>query len=427
MPRRIALTVMLLFLAGGLLEGAEQQWLQYRFSREPHRQGVSVSAAQADFDGAVGDDLERPDLAADDARLCRWQTPMAEAGFIWLAVDRSSGAGPYDTLYIDTDCDGSLADEEGVEPYNSDSQRAQFGPVKVVFQTEYGPAAVHVNVLCCDYPQYRRTYVSSAGWYEGTVTVGGEEYKCRLVDYNSNGAYNDSSMDFSDADQVWIGRGRDLSRSFVGRYVMVGGAYYHPAPAADGASIAFTCAENVPLGTLKFSEEVDLIAVGGINGLLTYQPEGGEVQVPAGKWRLERWRVTRKDERGATWRMSGEGFPEESAFEVAEGETVNLDVGEPVSATLNVSENSGAYYLRENLAGSSGERITLTRNGSRPPAPKLRITSEDGSYNRLYVFQHGCGGTCQLSWREPSNAQGPFTATIERDAPFEIKGEPRKL
>lgn len=381
--------ITVVFAAAASLEAGEEQWLQYRFSREPHRQDVSTAASSADHKGAAPTETMTPDFVAGDVRFGKWETPMTEAGFVWLAVDRSSAAGPYETLYIDSDCDGSLADEEGVAAYRADQQHARFGPVKVVFQTDLGPTAVHVNVICYDYPGQKRLYVTSAGWYEGGVTVGGEEYKCRLVDFNSNGAYNDASMDFAQADQIWIGKGSDLTRSFVGKYILINGEYYHPNPAVDGASISFDPVENVPLGTLTFPEGVDEIAIGGVNGLLAFRPEGGSVEVPAGRWLIERWRITRKDEKGAVWQMTGQGFRSENELEVREGEKLVLEVGEPVTATLTVSERGGEHNFQESLAGPSGERISLTRNGTQPPAPRLRIKNEDGSYNRLYSFEYG--------------------------------------
>lgn len=405
MKQSLALAVFVAFLACAAYDAhaQEEQWLQYRSSREPYRQGVSVSASNANYTGAAPAEDLTPDFVADDAHFGKWETPMGEAGFVWLALDRSSANGPYETLYIDSDCDGSLADEEAVAAYQANqwphtrptssrpasAQEARFGPVKVVFPTDLGPVAVHVNVLWYDYPGRKSLYVSAAGWYEGSVTVGAEEYMCRLVDFNSNGAFNDASMDFSQADQIWIGKGTDLTRSFVGKYILIDGEYYHPTPAVDGANISFAPVENIPLGTLTFPEGVDEIAIGGVNGLLAFQCEGGSVEVPAGRWLIERWSITRKDEKGAVWQMTGQGFSSGDELDVAEGARLAIEVGEPISATLTVSERSGEYSFQEKLAGASGERISLTRNGTQAPAPRLRIKNEDESYNRLYSFAYG--------------------------------------
>jgi hypothetical protein len=41
------------------------------------------------------------------------------------------------------------------------------------------------------------------------------------------------------------------------------------------------------------------------------------------------------------------------------------------------------------LKGRDSERIELTRDGAQPQAPKVRIRSADGAYDRTYSFQYG--------------------------------------
>ncbi|MHC4713972.1 MAG: hypothetical protein ACYTAN_11995 [Planctomycetota bacterium] len=387
--RLIPLVAVTLVLSVALTAAAEEQWLQYRWSREPWRSGVSISSNEPEVLAEAPEKLSLPEFTAEDVRLSAWNTPMVEAGHVYLAVDRSDPAGPYDTLYIDSNCDGSLADESPVKAYAADGNSARFGPLKVVFSTPDGPVGHHVSVGSYTYPQYNKVRVTSAGWYEGKIEVGGKEYDCRLIDYNSNGTYDDTSMDFSEADRVMIGKGGNYDQFFAGKYVRISEDYYHPSPARDGAFIVLARAENVPLGTIKMSADVGELGIGGENGLLTLKVSGGAVTAPAGKWRISHWQMSRKDDQGAKWTMKGSGYGDGGLFDVAEGGEVTLDVGEPIVAALSVSKDGSVCNFRETLKGHQGESVSLEKNGQRPPAPRLRITNEDGAYNRLYSFEYG--------------------------------------
>lgn len=84
--------------------------------------------------------------------------------------------------------------------------------------------------------------------YEGFAVLDGRKYPCKLTDFNSNGVYNDTSMDIREADGVWVKTGEKYYKGSNGKYIRLNGVYYHPEPAEDGSSIAFTRLRNVPTG-----------------------------------------------------------------------------------------------------------------------------------------------------------------------------------
>jgi hypothetical protein len=378
------------FLLAGAAQAQEEQWLQYRMSREPQRSGIDISARRLEFTNSAGEGGVPAELKADDVRFGEWATPMDQNGRRRFAIDRSGGRrSRYDLLYIDSNGDGSLADEEGEKAYSVLPNESRFGPVKVVFKGPDGPVTSHVNIVSYEHPTYNAVVLSSAGWYEGTVEVGGRQYECRLIDHNSNGTYDDASMDFSQVDYIWVGAGGQTGRFFAGKYILIDGKYYHPEPARDGAFIKFTPAENVPLGTVRVGEGVDQFSVGGENGFLRLELAEGAAGVPAGKWRVSEWSMAKTDAAGARWTLRGWGFGDQGVFEAGEGREVSLAVGEPIISTLVVGKSGEEWIFSEALTGALGERLDMRRNNSLPAAPKVRIRNEDASYERVYSFSYG--------------------------------------
>ena len=87
--------------------------------------------------------------------------------------------------------------------------------------------------------------------------------------------------------------------------------------------------------------------------------------------------------------MSGSYFPISSVFEVAEGKESALDIGEPISSTIEVTRNAGECTLREQLEGRISEYISILRNGETPPAPNAHIRNADGSYDKSLPLEYG--------------------------------------
>ena len=148
------------------------------------------------------------------------------------------------------------------------------------------------------------------------------------------------------------------------------------------------------------------------------------VSLPIGKYRLNYWTVERKDDRGRAWKLKGSGTSARSSFEIKHEKQTKLAVGEPAISLVSARKLNSAFSFSHELKGQLDEHIELTRQGGQPQAPKLRIENEDGTFDRTYSFAYGGGGTCSLSWREPKNVTGPFTATVDIDGPFKFESKP---
>ena len=379
------LAAALLFSPG---RGAEEQCLRYVSPADAA--GADLPSVELALLEAAPEGLELPIDIPSDALFARWQTPMAKAGYVGLALTKSKSSGGYDTIYVDSDADGSLANEP---PSATRPGRGGFGPVRIAFGPDKGPTQYHAKFALTTYKDWHgivrnRLDVTSACRYEGTVRVGGKTYQCALFDYNSNGAFNDSSMDLWQCDRIRLG-GADVEPRVVGKYMQVDGKLYLLGIAKSGAWVSFEEVGAVPTGTVRTVPGIVSLTVAGENGHVDLEVKNGRAAIPAGKWIPYGWRLKRKDAQGVDWSLSGWRFPESAVFEITEGKETELGIDASVIAGVSVLKVDGGYSLQETLTGALGERITVLRAGEAPPPANIRVRNADSSYNETFQCQFG--------------------------------------
>jgi hypothetical protein len=368
----------------------EEHWLQYHSARELGLLGGGMQPQTLEISTEKPSEVDLPKFKAENHFFAKWSTPMVKSGHLWVALDRTHKQGPYDLLHIDSNGNGHLNDETAVTAYRMDQYGAYFGPVKVIFQIEDGPVTYHLNLSSYAFDERnRRLYASSGGWYEGDIALGGQKKHCVLFDYNANGTFNDKSANAAECDRIRIGEEGGQDTRFVGNYIEVGRILYRPEIARDGACIKLIRADDVKFGTVRLPESVAQVSANGENGLFIRKPERGIASLPVGQYRIYDWLIDRQDDKGTEWRLLGSGTAAKSAFDVTEANETVLSIGEPVVATFDASQGKGTHSFRHTLEGRDGERIELTRNGAQPQAPKVRIKSADGTYDRTYSFSYG--------------------------------------
>jgi hypothetical protein len=377
-----------LFILVSQIAAQQEQWLQYHSSRDAGQLLGQAGSQTLQLSAEQPADVKLPQFKGKNPLFARWNTPMAKSGFLWVALDRTHDQGPYDLLYIDSNCNGALDDETAEPAYRMDQRTAYFGPVKVIFEVEDGPVTYHLNFNQYQYADTRLN-ASSGGWYEGDISVGAEKKHCVLFDYNANGTFNDKSANAGDCDRVRIDKQGGQETLFTGNYIVIDETLYRPQIARDGACIKLTKAEDVKFGTVQLPPSITQLSANGENGLFILKPNKGTASLPIGKYCIYDWAIERQDDNGTNWRLKGSGLGESNRFEVAEDKPAVLTTGEPVIATLDAHEREGTYSFNHSMTGRLGERIELTRNGAQPQAPKVRIKNEDGTYDRTYSFQYG--------------------------------------
>ena len=385
----LAVGISLVFLTVGA-NAQDEQWLQYHSAREVRLVGFSSSSQNREVTTEKPAGVELPQFKSDEPVFAKWPTPMVQSGYLWIALDKTHKHGLYDNLYIDSNGNGHLNDETAVTTYRTTQSYAYFGPVKVVFQVEDGPVTYHLNFrFYGSDDSRRRIYASSGGWYEGNVTVKGTKKHCVLFDNNANGTFNDKSLEANESDRIRIGETNSQDTRFVGNFIEVDGTLYEPEIARDGAYVKLVEAQGVKYGNIRLPESVTELSAGGENGLFIVKPENGIGSLLVGKYRITEWAIERKDDKGTLWKLLGTQPGRKGNFEIAEAKETELSVGEPIVSSLTSSLREGTHYFSQALRGRDDERITLTRNGAQPQAPKLIIKNKDGTYDRTYSFSYG--------------------------------------
>lgn len=378
----------ILFVVVSQVPAQQEQWLQYHWSREAGqilgRVGSQSMVLSTDRPAGV----KLPQFKGEKQLFAKWSTPMVKDGFLWIAMDRTHEEGPYELLYIDSNGNGHLDDETAESAYRTDQQRAYFGPVKVIFEVEDGPVTYHLNLNFYQYDNAGLD-VSSGGWYEGDIIAGEQKKHCVLFDYNANGTFNDKSANVGDCDRIRISKQDEQNTLFTGNYLTIDETLYRPEIARDGACLTLTEAEDVKFGNVRLPESITQFSANSENGLFILKPEKGVASLPVGKYCVYDWAVERQDEKGTKWKLEGSELGEKNLFDITDGKETALSIGEPIIATLDVSEREGTHSFSHSMKGRADEHIELTRNGARPQAPKIRIKSADGKYDRTYSFQYG--------------------------------------
>jgi hypothetical protein len=380
----------------------QEQWLAYRVGAPGEGPAGATSGQMLDLSNQKPDGVELPTFVSPQPLFAKWKTPMAPAGFLWIALDSSKEDGAYDRLFIDTNADGRLSDEKpAIATYAQRVKNAQslkemqssfFATVKVLLPSPDGPVAYHLNASLRIQDTKAQLLTTAAGWYEGAIQVGGRQHTCVLFDADCNGAFDDAREDFRQSDRIKIDNAPEAAIGRVGKYISVDGKFWSLQVARDGAWVRFIEPKDLTLGVIRVSGGVARLGVGGASGLFVLPVENGQASLPVGAYRLNRWELQRKDAAGAVWTLSSEAPPTAPAFTVAADKPVTLDLGEPITSTVTVRgpENREYSLTAEGLTGRLGERVTLTRGqGSSVEPPHAVFRNADGSYERRFTFEYG--------------------------------------
>jgi len=367
-------------------EAQDEQWLQYHSERETQQIMPNMGTLYKDVTPDKPSGVNLPEFKTKQQFFVEWLTPMVKSGRLWIALDRTSEQGKWDRLFIDSNGNGHLDDEEAVTAYRTEQYYTYFGPVKIVFEGEDGPISYHLNFRFYDYnEQNRRVYIYSGGWYEGEVTVAGEKKYCVLTDYNVNGTFDDKSLKAEDCDRIVIGKKGGEDTRFAGNYIEVDNVLYRTEIARDGAFVKIAGADDVKFGNVRVPAAITEFAAGGENGLFTREIKEGAASLPVGKYRIDHWEIDRKDEKGTSWTMRGSNFSEQGDFEITEAGETALEIGEPVTASLQASLNGTNYEIEKSVRGSLGEYVSLTTGGGDVRNLwKMKATNEDGTFAKTY-------------------------------------------
>ncbi len=345
---------------------------------------------------------------------------------------------PYDRLYFDCDHDGDLTDEEVVDA-STTSNYADRTYVATSFPRVDVPILVDSTKL--DYAftlrvtaQSSSSYayvsgsVSAAAYREGEITVAGNKHRVVLVDFNSNGRFDDEpainpSVRTSDG-KVYATQGDRLyidpdlnavSRSpydistaddqfDVCKLLHLDGRFYEltVSPAGDKLSLE---PSEVEVGYVSNPNPATVVVYGDQGLVKIRYDESGKAPLPVGAWKLRSYTIDRsgmdEPKKAAEAEPSILGVLSEAlgptaaaraprstvvsatatsryeTVDVEKGETVPLPFGPPYRPTVDVQyqQGTGQVSLGLTLLGTADEVCTdMKIKGSRPGKPRFTIT-----------------------------------------------------
>jgi hypothetical protein len=173
-------------------------------------------------------------------------------------------------------------------------------------------------------------------------------------------------------------------------FALVVAGVYWPKAAREDQNPKPAVIENASYGSVVLPEGIAQFSAHGPDGLVSVKLDEGTGQLTVGSYRVGYWRADRKDDQGNMWTLTGRNYGSKGPFEISEGSQINVDVGEPIIATVHGSIIGPKYYsFTQSIQGRLDEQIAISRNGARPAAPKLRIKNKDGTYDRTFAFKYG--------------------------------------
>ena len=391
MHKNILLVVMCSLIVLQQAALSEVQWLQYRTSENAREMfGGSSQFMRIETKEKPTNEL-LPKASDDNPLFFKWKTSMDEKGFRWVMLDKQHKHGLCDTLYIDSDGNGRLDDEQAYTCSSSEEYENVFSQVGVRFEVEDGPVTYHINFRFYSYNE-RSTYLYaySGCWYEGKVVINGEDTRIILVDYNCNGTFDDKSDSFA-SDRMVIGPDNHSETKYTGNYFEYKDSLWKPVVSKDGAFVEVTSASDVPYAKVSMPKAITKFRAAGVNGMFDRTVKDGVVELPVGKYQIYSWSMSKTDDNGDDWRMDGRlsGGNKKARFEVVQNESVDLDIGEPIYSQLDARKQGESLDFNQELTGRFGESISLYKSNKRSPAPKIHIRDKTGEYNRTFALSYG--------------------------------------
>lgn len=328
-------------------------------------------------------------------------------------------------LYIDLDHDGDLTDEDAVEATAVQTPNASyticaFDPIDITIEaggTTFD-FTIRPNVYAQAQPGFTLAYArfSSCSYRDGEVELDGTSHRVVLVDYNSNGRFNDSaaivpgSRSITRGDVLFVNPATGARRteiaqgSFINQRLQVGPIIDLGGNLLDlTVSAAGDTCEIVPskraIGYITSTVEKFQAVVYGDLGVLTVSSDdSGRVSLPEGEWNVLSYSLDATGWEGesdtpAQRTMASASSPTDAdPINVVADEASKMNLGAPFKTVVDVQAASGASTVSLGLSiiGVGGELCTsLYVSGARPPAPQFTITTEDGEVVDTGDFEYG--------------------------------------
>jgi hypothetical protein len=372
---------------------------------------------------------------------------------IGLVLDSSEvESKQYNRLYFDINQNGDLTDDKPIDGEPTGQAAGgnwwcQFPRVDLTidvdgakvdyaffFTAGTGWAGYGGGAILSGRSQYVTATLRAACYLEGEIQLNGKTRRVVLLDFNSNGRFDDKGtvrtvsrgraypgygdLMFIDPDaQVLSFNSYDLLGAQLGKAVPIDGELYDVSitPASDKLTVTGYAG---PAGRVSVPCDGFTAVVYGDAGFSKISGDkSATVKMPAGDWRLMYYTIERPQEPESSGDQSGSllsmlaaaltsagprsrvstltAYPaaDTKAIAVRDGETVELPFGGPFRPVVTASAPiRGDQTIKLGLAliGAGGEVCRgLTVAGKRPPKPEFTITTAEGEEVAAGSFEYG--------------------------------------
>ncbi len=363
----------------------------------------------------------------------------------------------YERLYFDINHNGDLTDDEVIKAQAAQTLSAsyincRFPTVDLMIdldgtEIEYAFTMSVYSNASTSY-SYANASLAAGAYRDGEMVIDGKKYRIVVVDFNSNGRFDDlskidDSVRMSDGtvyptigDMLYVidseakqsqgyvssyDPSTNSSLHYVSKLVNLDGRYFSLAVSPSGDEVTLE-PSSIPIGYVSNANKGYRAILYGEDGFLKIVgDESGKAPVPVGKWQLASYTIDKgeieepaqeKAEEGSWFdnikraltgtrpavrqprftMVSARGKREYPAVEVAEGTTVELPFGGPFRPIVSVAyaRSQGEVSLSMSLVGTADEVCTsLYVNSSRPGKPAFTITTEKGEVVDTGSFEYG--------------------------------------
>lgn len=365
---------------------------------------------------------------------------LMEFAFV-LDASRLEAEG-YDLCYFDLNHNGDLTDDgvmsarpaEDRRNWGSRSTERSFPRLEISHNdgTNDYPIAFFLSVRTRrqqDDTGDMRVYVdfSAANYRTGTVKLDNKKWDIVLLDFNSNGRFDDAyrinvnqdtdasdrTIYFHTADIIMVNpNDEDYSSPWyltarddqwpVAKWIRFADRYYDLAITPSGESITLT-PSSVPIGSVtNANESFQAILYNQEDFIKIAGNKKTPALVPIGRWQLASYHITRESTARRRRRASASEEDEPSLvyaratrdyppITVREGQSSELPFGPPYKPLVKVAnQRKGTAELALTIVGSVGEIVNnIEIKGKRPPEPSFRIKTTAGKTVTSGQFEYG--------------------------------------
>lgn len=354
----------------------------------------------------------------------------------------------YHRLYFDFNGNRDLSDEKPVEADGSAADRGWsidrvFFPLEVRLTLDGKPFDypfwMNSSARVRDGDNYASAALLPAAYRAGSVTLDGKTFQVAVIDYNSNGRFNDefripSNVRMSD-DRVWAEQGDIIivegksrageyywevttsdSRQYLSKLVNIEGRYYDVTVTSNGDRLTLTPSKLAVGSVRNGNERFRAVLYGELGMVKISGGKGSAVAVPQGDWKLLSCciesgeaeprsrpageadgakdpddRSSGREEESVPSRVIARGKSDYQTIKVRGNQVVDLPFGPPYKPVVALERRSeSTVRLGMLLVGTGGEVCSDLRVGdTRPSEPSFVIATPDGEIVERGKFEYG--------------------------------------